>query len=131
MLAYLMIIPVAAVVIAVAAACVKTWRTQSNNPDNYLEESDAVVQCAATVKEKLASKVATGSLQVPGHYIAWCIRFAPEKGDEVVLAVGEDAYGKMEEGQQDTLVYQGSHFIAFGDIEPQDTTPPDGEEPAL
>lgn len=68
----------------------------------------------ATAKEKYIDEVMTGSYQVPGHTLAYKVRFGFDDGTETRITVSEEVFEQIPIDSREVLLTQGDLFLDFG-----------------
>jgi hypothetical protein len=95
---------------------VASARKSFNSGKGLVDEEAPISEKYATVQEKHIEKVMTGTYKMPGHYLAYMVRFRFDNGDETSIAVPQEIFDDIPIGSREILITQNGNFIDFGSL---------------
>ena len=109
----------AAVLVWFGLFLARSIRSDKKRRDRALEELEAEPQPpevelrAATVLEKGAAFDWGGDLKTPRSRVSFLVRFELDFGESLTLAVDEERFAALREGDSGTLATEGGAFLDF------------------
>ena len=77
------------------------------------DTTEPIVQKTATVMDKAVTKQMTGTYQMPGHRIAYLVKFSLETDREMPLEVPDVEFEHLQLGWSGTLTFQNGNYLNF------------------